>query len=104
MHPASRRFNAILQANSGTRVGLQSFKQSKRCSPMEKFQYRRHQKIDTVTAHKKFFNQCPHLIEFAKHGVPAGTVSEMIAAQAAQREKQLEDQRRLQLLNKKKSA
>ena len=56
MHPASKVFNAILQGKGGTSVGNLTFKNCKRVSPLEKFQYRKKLAIDTVTGNKKFFN------------------------------------------------
>ena len=58
-----------------------TFKNSKRVSPLEKFAYRKHLKVDTVTANKKFFHDNAHLKEFAKPGLPPGYASEIKKAQ-----------------------
>ena len=76
MHPASKVFNAILQGKGGTSVGNLTFKNCKRVSPLEKFQYRKKLAIDTVSGNKKFFNENKHLKEFAKPGLAPGYASE----------------------------
>ena len=87
MHPASKVFNAILQGRGGTSVGNLSFKNCKRVSPMEKFQYRKRLNVDSVTGNKKFFHEPPHLKEFAKPGLAPGYASEANrAALAAKKE------------------
>ena len=76
MHPGSKRFEAILACRGGAQMGSLTFKNCKRVSPLSKFQYRKHLKVDTVTANKKFFNDYPHLAEFAKPFLPPGYASE----------------------------
>lgn len=76
-------FDAILQGKGGTSVGNLTFKNCKRVNPLVKFVYRKHLKVDSVTANKKFFQDNPHLIEFAKPGLPPGYASEVQRAHTA---------------------
>lgn len=78
LHPASKRFEAILACRGGAQMGCLTFKNSKRVSPLGKFQYRKTLKIDTVSANKKFFHEYPHLKEFAKPFLPPGYASEIM--------------------------
>ena len=58
-------------------MGCLTFKNCKRIAPLQKFQYRKFLKVDTVTANRKFFNDYPHLAEFAKPFLPPGYASEV---------------------------
>lgn len=77
IHPCSKRFDALLQGRGGTSVGNLTFKNCKRVTPLDKFNYRKRINTDTVGANKKFFTDNPHLKEFAKSGLYAGYASEM---------------------------
>ena len=75
LHPVNNKYSAILNGN-GTSLGFITFKNAKRVAPLDKFKFRKFQKIDTTKANKKYFHENPHLKEFAKPFLPAGTASE----------------------------
>ena len=77
MHPARPQFDAIF-ATKGANTGFITFKNAKRVARLDKFNYRKFEKIDTVRANKKFFEINQHLKEFAKPYLPAGTASDVL--------------------------
>ena len=94
VHPCSKNFEAILQGRGGASVGNLTFKNCKRVSSIEKFQYRKRLNIDTVTGNKKFFHENAHLQEFAKRGLAPGYASEAFAKHAAALKEQQEELKR----------
>lgn len=100
LHPGSLHFDAILQGRGGTSVGILTFKNSKRVTPLEKFAYRRRVTTDTVSANKKFFTEYPELKEFAKPGLYAGYHSEMKRQHETAHKEQQEAMKQLQLEKK----
>lgn len=106
LHPASKTFNAILQGRGGASVGNLTFKNCKRVSPLEKFQYRKRLNVDTVVGNKKFFHEHPHLKEFAKPGLAPGYASEAYRKAAAEKKLEEDELKRQQLdkENNQKSA
>ena len=97
LHPASKNFEAILQGKGGTSVGNLTFKNCKRVSPLEKFQYRKRLNVDSVVGNKKFFHEHPYLKEFAKPGLAPGYASEALRKAQADKKQEEEELKRQQL-------
>jgi len=75
-------------------MGYVTFKNCKRVSPLDKFEYRKFLKVDTVTGNKKFFEDHPQLKEFAKPLLYPGYASEVQRQHNASLKEQQEELKR----------